>query len=242
MFPFTRDQFFAIFAVYNAEIWPAAILAYPLALMMLALAWHGGVRNARLVSASLAIMWGFVGVAYHGLYFSRINLAAPVFAAAFLLQALLFANVAATGRGIELAGRSRVRSVVGLILILYAMIAYPLIGLLAGERYPAMPLFGVAPCPLLIFTFGLYMWASRVRWWLWIVPLLWSLVGGGAFFLLAVPQDWGLPASALAAVALHLLERTGRILGPVARDGSLAADPGGMMVSVPLNSPSKDLG
>ena len=202
MLPFTRDQFFAVFAAYNSAVWPAAILAYPLAVVVLVLAFRGGSRSARIVAASLALLWGFVGIAYHGLYFSRINLAAPLFAAAFVLQALLFAAASASSHGIEFGGRNRLRSAVGLGLILYALIAYPLIGLIDGERYPAMPLFGVAPCPLLIFTFGLYIWASRVRWWLWIVPLLWSLIGGGSFYLLAVPQDAALPVAALAALLL----------------------------------------
>lgn len=204
--PFTRDQFFAIFAAYNSAIWPVAILVYPLAIAMVVLALRGGDRNARIVAASLAVLWGFVGLAYHGLFFSRINLAAPLFAAAFLVQALLFGAVAATGRGLELNGRSRLRSSVGLVLIVYAMIAYPLVGMLAGERYPAMPLFGVAPCPLLIFTFGLFVWASRVRWWLWIVPLLWAVIGGGSFYLLAVPQDIALAIGAVAALLLHVAE------------------------------------
>ncbi len=210
--PFTRDQFFAVFAAYNSAIWPVAILVYPLAIAIVALALRGGSRNARIVAASLALLWGFVGVVYHGLYFSRINLAAPLFAAAFVLQALLFGAAAISGRGIGFDRRSGLRSMVGLALILYAAIAYPLIGLIAGERYPAMPLFGVAPCPMLIFTFGLYVWASRVRWWLWIVPLLWALIGGGSFYLLAVPQDIALPIGAMAAILVHAAEhaRSGR--------------------------------
>ena len=216
MMPFTRDQFFAIFAAYNSAIWPVAIIAYPLALTMVAFALRGGRSNAAIVAASSALLWGFVGVAYHGLFFSRINLAAPLFAAAFVLQAVLFCAAAASGHGIEFIERSRVRSAVGLGLILYAMIIYPLIGLIAGERYPAMPLFGVAPCPLLIFTFGLFSLASRVRWWLWIVPLLWTIVGTGGFYLLSVPQDAALPFSALAAILLQAAEHMqGRRAAPL---------------------------
>lgn len=216
MMPFTRDQFFAIFAAYNSAIWPAAIIAYPLALTMVAFALRGGRSNAAIVAASSALLWGFVGVAYHGLFFSRINLAAPLFAAAFVLQAVLFCAAAASGHGIEFNERSRVRSAVGLGLILYAMIIYPLIGLIGGERYPAMPLFGVAPCPLLIFTFGLFVLASRVRWWLWIVPLLWTIVGTGGFYLLSVPQDAALPFSALAAILLQAAEHMqGRRAAPL---------------------------
>ena len=210
LIPFTQDQFFAIFAAYNSTIWPAATLAYPFALAIITLALRGGRSNARTVAASLALLWGFVGIVYHGLFFSRINLAAPLFAAAFVLHAMLFAMAAASGDGIAFDGRSRMGSAVGLGLIFYAMIAYPLIGLIAGERYPAMPLFGVAPCPLLIFTFGLFVLASRVRWWLWIVPLLWSLIGTGGFYLLSVPQDAALPVSALAAILLQAADRTHR--------------------------------
>jgi hypothetical protein len=157
-------------------------------------------------------MWSWVGLVYHGLYFSRINPAAAAFSVAFLLQALLFAFAAVRGRGLAFTALSAVRLTVGVSLIGYALVAYPLIGLLAGERYPAMPLFGVAPCPLLIFTFGLLVWARSARWWLWIVPVLWSLVGGSAFLVLAVPQDWALPVAAAAALLVALAQRRERSL------------------------------
>ena len=92
-------------------------------------------------------------------------------------------------------------------MILYALVLYPLIGLAVGERYPAMPLFGVTPCPLLIFTFGLMLWASRARWWLWIMPVTWAVIGGSAAMLLAVPQDWALPFAAAAALLIHSADR-----------------------------------
>lgn len=135
---------------------------------MIALAgsWRGGLPAGRWPGAMLALMRGWVGAVYQGSYFSQINPVAKVFAGAFLLQALLFAGHAVLGRGLEFGPRSPMRSVAGAVLIIYAMIAYPPIGLLVGERYPAMPLFGAAPCPLLIFTLGLFVWASRVRWWL----------------------------------------------------------------------------
>jgi hypothetical protein len=148
-----------------------------------------------------------VGIAYHGVYFSQINPAARAFAGIFLLQALLFAIDAGQLRGLEFTSRSRVRASAGAVLIAYAMVAYPLVGLAAGERYPAMPLFGVAPCPLLIFTFGLLVWASRARWSLWILPLAWSLVGGSAALLLSVPQDVALPVSAVSVLLIGLLDR-----------------------------------
>lgn len=40
-------------------------------------------------------MWSWVGLVYQGIYFSQINAVAKVFAAAFLMQVLLFALPAA---------------------------------------------------------------------------------------------------------------------------------------------------
>lgn len=207
MLPFTRDQFFAVFAAYNAATWPAAILAYPLPLAALWFAWRGGLGAGRWVGAVLAVMWAWVGLIYHGLFFADINPAALGFAAAFLVQAALFAGHAWTRRGLEFGSRSRLRTIAGAAMILYALILYPLIGLAAGERYPAMPLFGVTPCPLLIFTFGLMLWARRPAKWLWIVPLAWAIIGGSAAVLLSVPQDWALPVAAVVSLAILMLDR-----------------------------------
>lgn len=218
MLPFTREQFFEVFAAYNAANWPAVVAAYPLALVAVAAAWRGGPRARRWLGPIMALMWAWVGLAYHGLYFSPINPVARIFAGGFLLQAALFAAHAVFGGGLAFEQRNRARSWGGAVLVFYAMVAYPLIGLAAGERYPAMPLFGVAPCPLLIFTFGLLLWASRARWWLWVVPLLWSVIGGSAALVLSVPQDWALPAAALAALLIRSFElRDGG--GDAAREG-----------------------
>lgn len=212
MLPFTREQFFGIFAAYNVANWPAAVISYPLALVAVLVAWRGTTGAGRIVGLVLALMWGWVGLVYNGLYFSQINPIAQVFAGAFLAQAAMFALPAALGRGLAFGPRSALRTIAGALMLAYAMVVYPLIGLALGEGFPAMPLFGVAPCPLLIFTFGFLTWAVRAQWWLWIVPLLWSAIGGSATILLSVPQDWALPIFAAAAVLIQWLERPVRTM------------------------------
>ena len=206
MIPFTRDQFFTIFAVYNSDVWPAAVIAYLLAFGMLALIWRRGASSGRTTALMLALMWAWVGVVYHGLYFSRINLAAPLFGAAFVVQAVLFTWAAFTGRALASKRPTGVRLYAGWGIILYALVAYPVIGLLAGERYPAMPLF-VAPCPLVIFTFGIFILANCKRWWFWIVPILWSMIGANASVSMSVPQDIALPLTAILALFLTVRAR-----------------------------------
>ena len=92
---------------------------------------------------------------------------------------------------------------VGMAFIAYAAIAYPLIGMAMGHSYPHLPMFGVTPCPVTIFTFGLFLLTtSPVARWLLVVPFVWSLIGGSAAILLNVPQDWFLLASGFIAVPL----------------------------------------
>jgi hypothetical protein len=58
-------------------------------------------------------------------------------------------------------------------------------------------MFGVTPCPVTLFTFGVLLLSTvRVPRRILVVPVLWALIGGSASYLLHVPQDWLLLASA----------------------------------------------
>lgn len=95
----------------------------------------------------------------------------------------------------------------GWTLIAYAAVLYPLIGLWSGHSLEEVPMFGITPCPVTIFTFGPLLLARPVAWWLLVIPFLWSLIGGSAAFLLEVPQDWVLALSGLAALWVGLRDR-----------------------------------
>jgi hypothetical protein len=201
--PFTAAQFFDLFADYNDAIWPTQVVAYLAGFAALTFLVRPGVAADRIAAAALAAMWLWTGIAYHGAFFADVNPAAYAFAALFVAQGALFVHDGVTHRRLRFAcGRDAV-SVVGPFFLIYAAILYPLIGAAVGHGYPRAPAFGVTPCPVTIFTFGMLLLASRrppVR--LWIIPALWSLIGGSAAFLLHVPQDWLLLASGAVAIAL----------------------------------------
>jgi hypothetical protein len=99
--------------------------------------------------------------------------------------------------------------------VIYASVIYPLIGLWTGHGYPGMPMFGITPCPVTIFTFGLLLLTTApVSRWLLPIPFIWSLIGGSAAFLLGVPQDWLLLVSGIAIVLIVLRDH-GRLLSAV---------------------------
>jgi len=208
--PFTVEQFLAVFARYNEAIWPAQVGAYALGLLVLWLALRGGSRTDRAVPWLLAGAWAFVGVAYQLIFFAQVNPAARGFGAAFLLQAGLL-GWAGHGRRVAFGWSRTTRAAMGLVLVAYAMLIYPLLGAASGHAYPASPVFGVTPCPTTIFTFGvLLLTQGIVPRWLLLMPVLWALVGTSAALQLGMREDLGLPVAALVAVALLEGQRLGR--------------------------------
>jgi len=95
----------------------------------------------------------------------------------------------------------------------YAAALYPLLGLAMGHPSSELPTFGITPCPVTIFTFGMLLLTGQpVAHLLLVIPFLWSLVGSSAAILLRVPQDWLLLASGVVSVVL--LIRRDRRLAP----------------------------
>ena len=165
--PFKPNQFLEVFAAYNRAVWPAQLVG-------------------------LAVMWLWTGVAYHAPFFARINPAAIAFATLFVVQGLRFAHAALLRSDLRFGAARGARAGVGWALVVYSVLVYPLIGI-ASHGYPAMPMFGITPCPVTLFSLGLLLLAQPpVPRRLLVIPSLWALIGGRAALLLAVPQDWPL--------------------------------------------------
>jgi hypothetical protein len=215
--PFTTSEFFAVFASYNEAIWPLQLVAAALGVGVVALLLCRPAWSHRAITAIIGALWLLMGLGYHWSFFTVINDAAYGFAGLFVLGALVFL-VEGTVRGrIRFAVRLDGWSVIAAVLVAYALILYPVIGLAGAHAYPETPLFGVAPCSTTIFTLAVLMVARHPRPVLVVaVPLLWSLIGGTAAILLDVPQDWGLLAAGALWVAAHLSRRGERRSGTMA--------------------------
>ena len=202
--PFTIEQFFGVFRLYNSTVWPAQVflvLLAVLAIVFIALRrpWSGAAA-----SALLALLWVWIGAAYHLAFFARINPVAYGFGALSIAGGLLFAWHGVICRRFEFAFDRSFRTGLGIALLAFALVVYPVWSTLAGHGYPELPTFGL-PCPTTIFAIGVLALASgtRLRTVL-AVPILWSLVGGQAAFLLDVKPDLGLLVAGVAAVGLFI--------------------------------------
>jgi uncharacterized protein DUF6064 len=179
-FPFTADTYLSLFETYNGAIWPAQVVAYALGILSVLLTLRPPTAGGRSAFAVLSAFWLWNGIAYHLMHFLEINFAALGFAALFTLQGMLFAAIAIGGRR-SFRFRPDVLGWSGLLLCLFALVAYPLLGWLAGRGWPRAAAFGVAPAPTVIFTFGmLLLLEGRAPLYLAVVPLLWSLAAGSA--------------------------------------------------------------
>jgi hypothetical protein len=211
--PFSVEQFFGVFSEYNQAVWPLQFVAFLTGFIAVALLWSTTRIAAAIIAGILSALWIVNGIGYHWLYFATINPAARLFAVAFVLQGLLLAYTAFARPELRLHVGRDLASVFGMACIAFAILLYPVVGWLAGDRYPAVPVFGIAPCPTTIFTVGILLHGQwrQVRW-LLVIPGLWAGIGGSASFLLGVPQDYALFAALIGLVLLAFGHWRGRRL------------------------------
>ena len=213
--PFTTEQFFGVFRLYNSTVWPAQVFLILLAVLAVIFIALRRPWSSVGVSAVLTFLWVWLGAAYHLAFFARINPVAYGFGALSIVGGLLFAWHGVIHRRIEFAFARSVRTVLGIFLLAFALVAYPVWSTLAGHAYPELPTFGL-PCPTTIFTIGLLALASGARMRAVLtVPILWSLVGSQAAFLLDVKPDLGLLVAGVGAVGLFIWPARGQKTSPV---------------------------
>jgi hypothetical protein len=202
--PFTPDVYFSQLEAYNRAIWPAQLVAYGLGIAAVLLALRPVAASGRIALAALSILWLWNGIVYHLMYFLQINFAALGFGALFVLQGVLLAGSALGGRR-SMRFRADLFGWSGLFLALLALALYPLVGWLAGHGWPRAAVFGVAPSPTVIFTFGMLLLVEgRAPLSLAAIPFLWSLIGGGAVVLLGAPEDFSLLLTGVVGLGLLL--------------------------------------
>lgn len=202
MIPFSREQFMAVFVAYNEAVWPAQWLLLGAAVACVALARAGTLRASRAACAILALLWAWMAIAYHWAYFAAINPPAYLFAGLFLVAAGLFAWAGWRGR-IRFSLDSHTAPW-GLLLVVIALVGYPIASHWVGHHYPETPTFGL-PCPTTIFTLGLLLLCvSPVPRTVLAIPLLWAAVGTVAAFTFSMYEDFALLFAALLTLLLQL--------------------------------------
>ena len=204
--PFTVEQFLEVFRNYNEAVFPIQIICYFISAISIYLAIKPTSKSNRIISGVLAFLWLWMGVVYHLIFFTAINKAAYLFGALFILQGVLFSIFGIFQNRLSFKFRPDIYGLTGLILMLFALIVYPVLGYVFGHRYPSSPTLGL-PCPTTILTFGMLLLSDkRCPLAILIIPFIWSVIGFTAAFNFGIVEDTGLLVSGLVTIPMVLIK------------------------------------
>lgn len=199
--PFTTEQFLDLFRNYNLAVWPAQLFLVILALLLILALFKKNSYSDKLISFGLAVLWLWMGIVYHYKFFTKINNAAYIFGSLFVIQGGLFLFFGVVKSNLIYVYKNNLTGIISVIFFIYALIFYPLLGYLLGHIYPRTPTFGL-PCPTTIFTFGIILLLEKRKILIFIIPLLWSIIGFTAALKLGIYQDIGLLIAGIISIII----------------------------------------
>jgi hypothetical protein len=181
------DDFFSTLQSYNETFLPMTIFTFLLGVFIVYLAVRKSKNSGKIISVLLSFLWIWSGAVFFIVYYGPIDaeflgLTLPgvwyLGGILFLIQSFLFLYFGVVKSSLSFEFNAGLSSIVGALLIVYAMVIYPLIGFLTGYSYPRYPIFGTAPCPLTIFSIGLLLWSDRkMPLVIVVIPFIWALMG-----------------------------------------------------------------
>ncbi len=208
------EDFYNTLQAYNEAVLPITIITYLLAILAIYLALKKSDNSGKVISAILSFLWIWSGVVFFIIFFGPMEaeflgqtLSGVWYLGGvlFIVQGILFLIYGVLRDTLSFRMASGGNSLFGVVLTIYAMAVYSMIGILTGFTYPRYPVFGTAPCPLTIFTLGFLQWADRkIAIVITIIPFIWSLMGIMPILELNVWADAGLMLSGIIGFPLIL--------------------------------------
>jgi hypothetical protein len=197
-----RDEFLGVFNAYNLALWPAPEMLGLVAFAAVCLALFPGPRRDRVACALMAMLWAWSGLIYCCGFLSRLTPLGYVFGAVFAIQAGLMLHMGVVRHDVKFWTHTGPRHLAGILLVFYALVAYPSLAALLGHFYPNSPSFGV-PTPVTIFTLGMLLLtrAPYARL-LFVVPLFWTVMGTWLAFELHLREDIALIVAAALVLTM----------------------------------------
>ena len=177
---FSARSYYRQFELMNRELWPLHLLALAAGVLVLACISRPRPGGSRVAFAVLTLAWAWVAWAYHAERYADINTGAPWFAVGFGVQAALLGWMALRP---PVESRAGVGTRLAQLIVVAGLAAWPLLALLDGRSWVQAEVFGMAPDPTVVATFGaLLVW--RAPWPLWIIPLAWCAISAATLYQL----------------------------------------------------------
>ena len=158
--PFTTEQFLSVFENYNTAVFPFHWVTILLGILALLLVHASHSLKNKFIGSFLGVLWIWMGLVYHIIFFTTINKLAFLFGAAFIVQGLLILINTFLKDKLSFSFYSQTKNYFGYFFILFGLIIYPLISYFIQGSVNRTIAIGL-PCPSTIFTFGFFMTAGK---------------------------------------------------------------------------------
>jgi len=179
----TLDQLMTAVSQYNEAIWPFQFVALALSFLGVYLAFRKNKTSDRIIVGMMIFfyLWNallfWLPAARQGFTTGYVFVVIFLFEAAYLLYAGLKERL-------SFNFKSSVTAIIGVVVIAYGLIIYPIVGVLIGREYPALIFSPFLSCPLNIWVMGMFLLTDKpLPRCLVVVPFVWGLVG---FFMVAI--------------------------------------------------------
>lgn len=204
---FTFKEFITVMADYNTTVWPFQIVIYFLTIIILGMFFLKIKHSNRILSSYFGMLWIWVGIVFNCLYFSEISPGAYIFAGLFIIQGFIFLYSGAIKGRIVFEINSKLKGFIGLFIVGYSLVGYPIIEYSLERGYPELLPFGLAPCPLTVFTLGmLLLLKNKIPLFIVSIPILYSL-GSIIPISVGIYEDIGLLIAGIILLGFIVLQR-----------------------------------
>lgn len=193
-------------ADYNNTIWPAQIITYLLALFLLFTSVKSRKITNTLNTVIIALLWVWNGAVAQLMFFGDFQRQYYIWGILWLIQAILFIYFGIFKDHYEYKIKNDKYSYFGIAFIIYALVVYPFIGYLSGHGYPQTPVFGVVPCPVVVFTFGALLFVDRrIHLPVFIFPLIWAILSLYPIIMMGIFADVGVILAGIIGFVLVVI-------------------------------------
>ncbi len=176
---FSPEVYYSSLAYYNDAIWPAQIVAFFAGLLFFWLCYRRQRKKLGFAGLLLGLGWGWCGLVYHHQFYQGLNWMAFYYGWLFVVQALLLSGWGVWQLFKVCAPVSHPTQLdcAGLAVIGLALFALPFTGLVDGPSLKGGLVLGLSPAPTLLATAGFALITPRAAWWLFILPILYAVIG-----------------------------------------------------------------
>ena len=208
------EEFFDLFGSYN-EMYVIVIgLTYILAIISLLMVFRKSEYSNRIISLTLTFLWLWIGIVFGIIVFGPTPTVMAgiemtgiwyLFGGIFAIHGIILLYFGVIKNSASYSWEPGHRHYIGLLIIVFGLVIYPFVGVLTGRVFPEYPVFGIAPCPVTLFTIGLLLWSdAKPSLPLMVIPTFWALMGIVPVLFYGVYADIGTILAGIVALFYYV--------------------------------------